>query len=796
MTILLTGLLLLCYVDLGVEIVRLFHAAAWPPAGRSRILRYLQLLGPLAVAVILSALLCVLTPAPRGGFDGLLYLPFVACVPLCLGLIFRAWQGGPGAQAAFRDGLLRFAALSFAIVGLLEVFLFNLNAYTARGEERTLSLAEGDAQGLLDTGVSLTAESGDATLTFQAVGTSVGTLYLDALLSDGLATLPVEVDFTDETSQGWRVGDARLTLIRGMSDSRYMVCHFSGEVGSLRLRFTVPDGQRVELRGVMVNRPIPFRFHVGRVLLLFAAALAVYLLLRAPLFRRPCGRPRRGQSAILAGTTALFLIAALAITLCYRDGKTEGLPADFRQTEGNQITQELVDAFESGQVSLLTEPTPELLAMENPYDWSAREKLGIDCLWDHVLYEGHYYSYYGIAPVVLLFLPYHLLTGYYFPTIWAVFLFGAGGILFLSLAYMAFIRNWFRHVPFGVALAGLITVQAASGVWFCFASPLFYEIAQNAGFFFVTGGVYFLLRAGIAGPGRLSLWRVTLGTTMLALAVMSRPTLAVYALVSLPFLWFGLRRVRGKRYASLTDAHAQRARRRATAGYLLAALLPYVLLGGAQMLYNLARFGNPLEFGIQYSLTINDFTRSQFHGRMAAIGFYNFLFAVPQVKPAFPFFFAQFSTLDVNGYYFIASTVAVGLLFRALPTWGLCLAGKARRLLPQRVRRRVSWVWALFCLAAPAVILFSIWESGYAVRYCTDFSWQMLFGAYAVLYTLYIHSRHPAMKALGDKLLIAAAVLAVLINGALLITFAHPGGLSSDMQAAFSAFARTFEFWK
>ena len=69
------------------------------------------------------------------------------------------------------------------------------------------------------------------------------------------------------------------------------------------------------------------------------------------------------------------------------------------------MTQELVDAFEAGQVSLLREAEQPLLELENPYDWSQRLESGVDYAWDHLLYEGKYYSYYGIAPVVTLFLP-------------------------------------------------------------------------------------------------------------------------------------------------------------------------------------------------------------------------------------------------------------------------------------------------------------------------------------------------------------------------------------------------------
>ena len=86
-----------------------------------------------------------------------------------------------------------------------------------------------------------------------------------------------------------------------------------------------------------------------------------------------------------------------------------------------------------------------------------------------------------------------------------------------------------------------------------------------------------------------------------------------------------------------------------SAKYLACALTCYAVIGGIQMAYNFMRFGNPLDFGIQYSLTINDFTRAEYHTDFAMIGFWNFLFAFPTVRPDFPFVFCNFSSLDVNG---------------------------------------------------------------------------------------------------------------------------------------------------
>ena len=121
--------------------------------------------------------------------------------------------------------------------------------------------------------------------------------------------------------------------------------------------------------------------------------------------------------------------------------------------------------------------------------------------------------------------------------------------------------------------------------------------------------------------------------------------------------------------------------------YLTSALACFVVIGSVQMIYNYVRFDSFFDFGIQYSLTINDFTKAQYHTDFVTIGFWNFLFAAPYMKPVFPFVFSNFSSLDTNGYYFIANTNAMGVFYRALPSLGLFLspfafkaADKKRRL--------------------------------------------------------------------------------------------------------------------
>lgn len=67
------------------------------------------------------------------------------------------------------------------------------------------------------------------------------------------------------------------------------------------------------------------------------------------------------------------------------------------------------DAFLKHRLSIDIEPAKELLALSNPYDRASRT--GIRFLWDRALYDGKYYSYFGITPIITVYYPYYFITG-------------------------------------------------------------------------------------------------------------------------------------------------------------------------------------------------------------------------------------------------------------------------------------------------------------------------------------------------------------------------------------------------
>src|SRR5699024_1927674 len=109
----------------------------------------------------------------------------------------------------------------------------------------------------------------------------------------------------------------------------------------------------------------------------------------------------------------------------------------------------LAHSLLNGRLDLEEDPPPELAAMENPYDATARDALNIQGgRWDHAYYNGRYYVYFGIVPCLLFQLPFEAITGVqnlsYAPCmviLGLVFLLSCFGIM------GQVVRRWFPSAP-------------------------------------------------------------------------------------------------------------------------------------------------------------------------------------------------------------------------------------------------------------------------------------------------------------------------------------------------------------
>lgn len=606
-------------------------------------------------------------------------------------------------------------------------------------------------------------------LTIPEVNTPLSTVYVDMYLEGNTRAVDFSIDATDETQNfSPREKIAHTIVSRKQNQSHYLQCELSGNVGEVAVRIQPQNNGSAYVNGITLNMPIPIEISWIRFLLIVLLSIFIHTVMHGYLMQKGVNENLKFCRNATIIITAFMCFWAIWVTNYRIDDRT--WKQEFSKTSGNQVTQQLVDAFADGRTYLYPQPDESLKTFDNPYDRQHREAeltsewdedYRTNSAWDHVYFDGKFYSYYGIAPVVLLFLPYHLITGYYFPDSAAVLIFAIIGIIGLSFLFNKLTKKFFPQLPTGIFIISLVIIQMVSGIWYSIGRPLFYEIAMSAGFAFMTWAFYFIISANIIGKGKISLLKTAVSSLLFALAVLSRPTTVLYCICSAVFMICAITKFSDNKKHKLFNKQSIR--------YLACAIVPMACLGLVQMIYNYVRFDSPFEFGIQYSLTINDFRNTQFHWLLSLIPFWNYLFNPPVFSTEYPFVSANFQGMGVGGFFYNDSSSThnvCGLFFLALPMFSYLLAGKALKTIPDRREKIKKSLYILFpCIVIPLIIICSVWESGYSIRYMTDFAWQMLIGAYFIIFYLYQKTTNPTVKKIINIFFCVSLVWTIVVSG-------------------------------
>lgn len=432
-------------------------------------------------------------------------------------------------------------------------------------------------------------------------------------------------------------------------------------------------------------------------ILLYGSISAVLFLIRPKSRLHRVTMETLGQKEkIAAAAVMLLLILACVIPMGWVPGWTGQEDNDRNQYE---LTAE---AFLNGRLYIDSgDVDPRLTAMENPYDPAAREELGVDYRWDTVYYNGHYYMYFGVVPVVLLFLPFRILTGTalaaYHATQVFVALFIPG--MFACLAMIS--RRFFAKLSFGMYLF-LAAAFSAMSVWYSVTAPALYCTAITAALCMEIWSLFFFFRAvWVERDEKKQILLAFFGSLFGALAFGCRPPIALANLFVLPML---AEYLRGKKF------DFRMCRR------LVFAASPYVFVAVLLMCYNYARFGSVFEFGQAYQLTNTD--QTAFGGLVSYLrtaGFAGILNGI------------YFNFLYFNSYYNAFPYVAFCGIFLNFPIlffmfFGLAPEGVWKRLKEQRLR---AFVGTLFLIPLVIVVMQLLWSPYLMERYRMDQYWIM-----------------------------------------------------------------------
>lgn len=534
----------------------------------------------------------------------------------------------------------------------------------------------------------------------------------------------------------------------------------SEQIDSVRIEF--PDmaaGDTIELdEPISFNDRIPETPYLPCLFLLLAMSAVLVLLRPSSIMSCYAYRNHRALGRIaLAVMVASLCVLSVAVTHVSETHDEVTYNETFKADMDPNQYQHVTDAIMDGHAYLSEKPPKWLVDADNPYDYEYRhdksESTGVSYLFDYAFYDGRYYSYDGILPVLVMFLPYRLATGTNMTNAMAMDVIGCVGTVVSVFLGVAVMRRHRRDASVSeCVIAGFAMWLCTCIPWLCFYPTVYHEVIMvgtiaaeaGIGLWLVADGP--LPRGGdddgdddgcggdksgdalvTAHPMRLV--PLAIGSLLVGATLLARPTLFLCVLLAFPIFGHRFFRRHG------TDREFFGTSRHAVLNTLLI-IVPILLCAGVALWWNYARFGNALDFGYKYNLTGFDMVHKAFSKRRVAFGLLMYLFAPLRLTRAFPFFSNQWT----YGWYQFLLVQTPGVVQE--PYYGgiiaffpfllctLAIFGKGTR---EAVRGRGVVSLVITCLVIAVVIMAFDSSTAITQRYLADFAWLIGIAAIAAM---------------------------------------------------------------
>lgn len=489
----------------------------------------------------------------------------------------------------------------------------------------------------------------------------------------------------------------------------------NGNLQSLRLtiRLDLSLGAEVWLDAVELNpEPLPVRVEPIRLAVTFLILWFILFLFLYPWRSTAYCPGNHVQRA--AFLVSMLLLMALTFSLVGASAPPQMnpwrlIPLEEALTDFTDPYPHLLAAMKHGQLSLLTEPSEDLLALVNPYDISERDAFGVDYLFDYVMYEGQYYVYFGPSPLLLAYLPIYLVTGCVPSQQLCALILTFMSIPLIFFALIGMMRKYGRKVPFFLLWLSCTALAYAA------AGPLLFTCASRymniliANVAMMAGALGFGFHASIQKKTGLRITQFLLCGLFFGLQAMSRANTIV---ITTLFLAPAFISVLCEKEASI------RSKVRDAACFLVPALIGV----GLVMISNTLRFGAPGDFGHSHQLTLEDIRYNTFQPALIFNALFHYLTDIPAFAPPFPYLSSQAAIVNTTGNYFF-NGVAVGV-FAWPMAWSLFLLVPALRLYRKDslgLRAQRTAVCVLPPIGAMVLMVVSFFCAGLTQRYNYDF---------------------------------------------------------------------------
>lgn len=372
-------------------------------------------------------------------------------------------------------------------------------------------------------------------------------------------------------------------IMQAKKDNTYLNVRTETECDRILLDIENPEDNSIQIEKIVINSTV-INFNIVRVIIMFFAILFVILIKNKKIQAIVYNKNSKKQKIIYYGTVCILLVLLSIFWSQVLFDSSESLVVKESNGE-NYVTQ--TEAFFNKSISLIEEPSKELKGLENPYDSTLRGFEIVDYLWDTSYYNGNYYQYFSILPIIFIMLPFKILTGYYITTKLVTIIFLAILIWLISFFFKKMVERYIKNISFLNLIIGMLVTILGSNI-LQMQRAMVYELTEIIGIICLL--VTILLLISVKEKEKHKCLNIVLASICTGFMVIAKPTFISWYILIFPMLYYSIKDLdkieKVKKFCIFS--------------------IPLIIIATGQMLYNYARYESIFEFGAKYQLTVYD----------------------------------------------------------------------------------------------------------------------------------------------------------------------------------------------
>ena len=471
------------------------------------------------------------------------------------------------------------------------------------------------------------------------------------------------------------------------------------------------EGSLIRIEYLVLNSQVPLMLSKKRMLFLFALFFILFLLRRNSFLHNI----KAGEKSKIK-TLSIIALLVMEIAFTYWGIHLNQFFSD-PKTDSEKQFMYLAEALSQGETHLLIDPPPALKELSDPYDYANRVAAcegQSNLLWDTAFHDGKYYVYFGVAPVVLFYLPYYLVTGTHISTVTVVFINAVFVLIGVALLLDEIVKRWFSKLPLSMYLMFTSMFSFGAGLVFLLMKPDFYAVPLSMAMACCFLGLYFWLHS--IKENKIDIPCIAAGSLLMALEAAVRPQFLLASFLCVLLFWSAIFKKR-----TLFS--------RKSIGATLGFIVPYVVVAALVMVYNFDRFGSPFDFGASYNLTFNNMPYRGWHLDRILNGTIGFLFTPSSVTNRFPYI--DVSTF-ITSYQGPSADEPLfgGLIYNSFYLLPTLIPFCFKKIISDK---RIRLYTYLAPVCALVVMIADSNMAGVLVRYNCDFAWYLMISAFLIM---------------------------------------------------------------